>query len=104
MTNHRRDDEDDNYEHERRNDMPAWLRWGLESIKQVGFPAVMCLLIWWRSETTQKQLSKSLDEQSASLQLLVTIVNSNHAASKERWDRFLMEFHETAKENLRRQR
>lgn len=89
---HRRDDEEGSFEHERRNDMPPWLRWGLESIKQVGFPAVMCLLIWWKSETTQKQLIKSLDDQSMALQALVATVNSNHLESKERWDHFLAEF------------
>lgn len=72
--------------------MPAPLRWTLESIKQVGFPAVMCLLIWWKSETTQKQLIKSLDDQSAALQTLVAMVNSNHVESKDRWDHFLAEF------------
>lgn len=89
---HRRDDEPESYEHLRANDMPAWLRWGLEAIKQVGFPAVMCLLIWWKSETTQKQLSKSLDVQSAALQDLVKTVNANHAESKDRWDHYLAEF------------
>lgn len=94
---HRRDDEESSYEHERRNDMPSWLRWGLESIKQVGFPAVMCLLIWWKSETTQKQLINSLDNQSESLKALVMTVNANHSESKERWEHFLAEFRASRK-------
>lgn len=101
---HRRDDEEDSFEHERRNDMPVWLRWGLDAIQKVGFPAVMCLLIWWKSETTQRQqlqatqeLKTAMMEQAAMLQSLVTYMTANHQHSEDRWEHFLAEFRASRK-------
>lgn len=96
---HRRDDEENTYEHERRNDMPSWMRWGLDAIQKVGFPAVMCLLIWWKSETTQRQqleatmeLKSAMKEQATILQNVLAFMTENHNHSEERWDHFLSEF------------
>ena len=104
MTQHRRDDEPDNYDHERRSDMPSWMKWGLEAIQKVGFPAVMCLLIWWKSETTQKQqleatqgLKSAMTEQASTLQSLITTIQANHVHSDDRWDHFLAEFRASRK-------
>ena len=98
--NHRRDDDEgQTFEHVRNNDMPSWLGWGLEAIQKVGFPAVMCLLIWWRSETTEKQLAKSMSDQANTLnslvtteQNLVTTINDDDGDNKQRWEHFLAEF------------
>lgn len=99
MSTHRRDDEDNSFEHERRNDMPIWMRWGLDAFQKVGFPAGMCLLIWWRSETKERDLADSMLRQAATLQSLVKteqdLVNTitiNHQESKERWEHYLAEF------------
>lgn len=103
--NHRRDDDEgQTFEHVRNNDMPAWLGWGLEAVQKVGFPAVMCLLIWWRSETTEKQLSYSMQKQASTLETLVgtekdlvVTINTNHVQSNERWEHFLAEFRASRK-------
>lgn len=80
---HRRDDEDDSFEHTRQNDMPSWLRWSVTAIKDVGFPAVMCLLVWWKSETSDKKLVESLNNQAATLQVFMATINGYHAESNE---------------------
>lgn len=96
---HRRDDEDAAYEHERRNDMPSWMRWGLDAIQKVGFPAVMCLLVWWKSETTQKQqlqatqeLKYAMSEQATMLQNVLAYMTNNHTEAKEWREHFMAEF------------
>lgn len=84
--------------------MPTWMRWGLEAFQKVGFPAAMCLLIWYRDETVQKnqviatqQLTVAMDRQADRLENLVMYITANHIKGDERWEHFLSEFRASRK-------
>lgn len=80
---HRRDDQEESFEHLRSNDVPNWLKWSLVAIKEVGFPVVafFCLLIYLGN--SQKKLGDALDRQATSVEALIITVNSNHSEGKE---------------------
>lgn len=106
MTNHRRDDEGTSYEHMREDDMPSWLRWLLFTIEKTGFAAVMCLLVWYSHETSEKNLVTALNQQSLALQTVINtdkdvvsqlqsaivMMAANHSEAKEWREHFMAEF------------
>ena len=49
--------------------IPPRLRWALEVVNRVGFPILAFLLIFWLSQTSMKEMSKSLEQIVSDLKL-----------------------------------
>lgn len=91
MTPHRRDNEEDIFNHSRDSDsIPRWLHWTLVSINRCGFPIVAFFFMWYFATVSLKHITENMGRQSLSLEALIVTINSNHVESKE-WRSQVME-------------
>lgn len=91
---HRRISDIENYEHEREEEIPRWLKWTFIAINRVGFPVVAFFFMWYLTSVSLTNMTTAINKQSLSLEALIVTVNSNHENSKIWRDQMLQNLHD----------
>lgn len=92
MTEHRRDSEEAQYRHRRATDLddaPRLVRWVIYAVRTLGVSTVMCFLLMYFINSSLKEVTKSMERQSVSLEALIMTINNFHQDAKEHRDRVL---------------
>lgn len=64
---------------QRLDDMPGALRWSLVSIKEVGFPIVACLFLFYMSAVTLNKMTLALEKVTTGLNTVTSAVQAMQA-------------------------
>lgn len=90
---HRRDSEEVRFRHRRDSDLydaPRWIRWAVYAVKTLGVSTVMCFLLMYFINSSLKEVTRTMERQSMSLESMIVTINNNHMDAKEYRDRVLM--------------
>ena len=83
MMQHKRDNEEFEFEHHRRDEdrsIPSWLYWLMTFINRLGFPIVVCVYLFYTQNSTMKELKTSMEMIATTIQNMATAVDKNTTA------------------------
>lgn len=67
-------------DHERDNDIPSWLKWGLTVFNRAGFPALAFILISYICFITLKDQTKAIEEFKGVISQMTISIDHNTAS------------------------
>lgn len=86
---HHRDNEENEYQHTRYDDAPAWIRWMVYAIEKVGITAVTVFCLLYLMFVSLNQLKIAVTQQTnasmretASLEALIITITGFHSENK----------------------